>query len=98
MSHPIKYTMSPINKPSAVNIGRIQYINVNPVYYEFENRPLPHGMRLISKPPATLNQMLRGGELDISSVSAAAFARNADDWLMLPDLSIACFGKVMSVL
>lgn len=90
--------MSPVNKPSAVNIGRIQYINVNPVYYEFENRPLPHGMHLISKPPASLNRMLRDGELDISSVSAAAFARNADDWLMLPDLSIACFGKVMSVL
>jgi len=90
--------MQSIMKPQAVNIGRIQYINVNPVYYEFETQPLPAGMRLFSKPPAILNRMLKDGELDISSVSAAAFARNADDWLMLPDMSIACFGKVMSVL
>ncbi|MFZ2632117.1 MAG: menaquinone biosynthesis protein [Desulfosalsimonadaceae bacterium] len=86
------------NKTTAINIGRIQYINVNPVYYEFENQPLPDGMRLISEPPATLNRMLKDGDLDISSISASAFARNADDWLMLPDLSIACYGKVMSVL
>lgn len=83
---------------SAVNLGRIQYINVNPVYDEIEKQPLPAGMKLVSKPPATLNRLLQEGSLDISSVSAAAFARNADDWLMLPDLSIACFGKVMSVL
>ena len=55
-------------------------------------------MRLVSEPPATLNRMLREGDLDISSISASAFARNADDWLMLPDMSIACYGKVMSVL
>ncbi|MDA8403352.1 MAG: menaquinone biosynthesis protein [Desulfobacteraceae bacterium] len=90
--------MPHMTKSHAINIGRIQYINVNPVYYEFENQPLPEGMRLISEPPATLNRMLKEGELDISSVSASAFARNADDWLMLPDMSIACFGKVMSVL
>jgi chorismate dehydratase len=90
--------MPHIIKSHAVNIGRIQYINVNPVYYEFENQPLPAGMKLVSEPPAILNQMLKEGALDISSVSASAFARNADDWVMLPDLSIACFGKVMSVL
>jgi chorismate dehydratase len=90
--------MEPVIQPQAVNIGRIQYINVNPVYYEFENQPLPDGMKLVSEPPAILNQMLKEGTLDISSVSASAFARNADDWLMLPDMSIACFGKVMSVL
>ncbi|RJP95190.1 MAG: ABC transporter substrate-binding protein [Desulfobacteraceae bacterium] len=85
-------------QPTHINIGRIQYINVNPVYHEFENKPLPRGMRLFSEPPATLNRMLREGELDISSVSASAFARNSEDWLMLPDMSIACYGKVMSVL
>ena len=90
--------MTHIIKPHAINIGRIQYINVNPVYYEFENQPLPDGMRLVSEPPATLNRMLQEGDLDISSISASAFARNADDWLMLPDMSIACYGKVMSVL
>ena len=86
------------SETAAINIGRIQYINVNPVYYEFENQPLPDGMRLVSEPPAALNRMLREGNLDISSISASAYARNADDWLMLPDMSIACYGKVMSVL
>jgi chorismate dehydratase len=42
--------------------------------------------------------MLAAGKLDISPVSSAAYARHQDDWLVLPDLSIACCGPVMSVL
>jgi len=42
--------------------------------------------------------MLAAGELDLSPVSSAAYARHQNDWLLLPDLSISCFGEVMSVL
>ena len=42
--------------------------------------------------------MLSMGEIDISPVSSVAYALHQDDWLLLPDLSISCLGKVMSVL
>lgn len=82
----------------SVTLGRIQYINVNPVYYAFDQKPWPKGLAIVSEPPAVLNHMLGEGRLDISSVSAAAFARNDREWLLAPNMSIACFGRVMSVL
>ena len=53
---------------------------------------------MISGPPSTLNQMMIDGSLDISPVSSAAYARNAHEWLILPDLAIACHQRVLSVL
>jgi chorismate dehydratase len=81
-----------------LKIGRISYINVDPAYYLFDHQPIPDGVRIITHPPAVLNKMLSNEELDISSVSTSAFARHSDQWMLLPDLSIACFGKVLSVL
>lgn len=86
------------NPDRQLKIGRISYINVDPVYFQFDRGTLPSGMETISRPPAILNKMLANNELDISSVSASAFARHSDQWMILPDLSISCYGKVMSVL
>ncbi|MDM8516679.1 menaquinone biosynthesis protein [Desulfobacterales bacterium HSG16] len=80
------------------NIGRISYLNVAPVYYGFDNGQSCAGIKFSAGPPAVLNKMLERGELDISPVSSAAYARNQHKWLLLPDLSISCIGKVMSVL
>ncbi len=81
-----------------LKIGRISYINVDPVYYLFDHEPIPDGIQVISRSPAVLNQMLSNSELDISSVSTSAFANHSDQWMILPDLSISCYGKVLSVL
>jgi len=86
------------DKHKKLKIGRISYINVNPVYYQFDHEPVPGDFQMISRPPAVLNQMLLNKELDISSVSTSAFARHSDQWMLLPDLSISCYGKVLSVL
>ncbi len=93
--HPVhSYNM----KTSPVRVGRISYMNVAPVYYGLNNGHKPDWMEMVSAPPSTLNTMLADGELDVSPVSSAAYARHQDDWLLLPDLSISCFGEVMSVL
>ncbi|MEZ4528246.1 MAG: menaquinone biosynthesis protein [Desulfobacterales bacterium] len=84
--------------PRNIRVGRISYMNVAPVYYGLNNGHKPRWMDMICAPPAVLNTMLAAGQLDISPVSSAAYARNRKDWLLLPDLSISCFGKVMSVL
>jgi len=81
-----------------IRVGRIEYINVAPVYYGLEHTQTPSHIRLISEPPAVLNRMMEQGEIDISPVSSAAYARNHHQWSLLPNLSISAFGKVMSVI
>jgi len=83
---------------STIKLGRISYVNVAPVYYLLDGRLKPEWCEIISSPPSALNNMLSTGEIDISPVSSAAYARHQDDWLLLPDFSISCVGKVMSVL
>jgi chorismate dehydratase len=84
-----------------VTLGRIDYMNVAPIYYGIDGsleRGNDQGIRLVCGPPNTLNRMMMERELDISPVSSAAYARNAGDWLILPDLAIACHERVLSVL
>jgi len=79
-----------------LRLGRIQYMNVTPIYYGLDMRD--HGAyQITSAPPATLNRMLTMGQLDISPVSSIAYAKNQKQWTLIPDLSISSFGKVMSV-
>ncbi len=79
-------------------IGRISYINVSPVYHGIDNGDCPDWLTLVTRPPAELNAMLKTGDVVMSPVSSAAYVRNAADWVLLPDLSISCDGKVLSVL
>jgi chorismate dehydratase len=93
-----KFVKSLQHNPDLIPVGRIQYINVDPIYYSFTQHASPMPVEVISRPPAVLNQLMASGELYISAVSSSAYALNFTDWLMLPDLSISCYGKVMSVL
>ena len=81
-----------------INLGRIVYMNAAPVYYEIDKCPKLDWLNIVSAPPSILNNMMEKEELDISPVSSVAYAKNQDEWLLLPDLSIACFGRVMSVI
>ena len=42
--------------------------------------------------------MMAEGSLDVSVVSAVEYARDADRYLLLPDLAISCDGPVRSVM
>jgi chorismate dehydratase len=81
-----------------IKVGRIEYVNVAPVYYGLEQEDAPANIQLVRKPPAVLNHMMEQGRIDISPVSSAAFARNHHQWSLLPNLSISSFGTVMSVI
>ncbi len=85
------------NDTDMITVGRISYVNVAPVYYGFDNGLTCPGLSFIRKTPAELNRLMVEGRLDISPVSTAAYAKNSDQWLILPDLAIACDGPVMSV-
>ena len=79
-------------------VGRVKYINCEPVYYGIERGAIPAACRIIDGTPAELNRMLRMGELDLSVISAIEYARHPDRYLILPDLAIASDGPVESVL
>jgi chorismate dehydratase len=81
-----------------MRIGRIPYINCYPVYGAID-RGIEHvSAEIVTGTPAELNDLLVAGELDISVISAVAYARNAKYLVLLPGLAISCDGPVRSVL
>jgi chorismate dehydratase len=81
-----------------LRLGRVRYINCEPVYYAIEHGLVPAECEVFDGTPAELNERLRAGELDVSVVSAMEAALRPERYLLLPDLAIACDGPVESVL
>jgi len=81
-----------------MKLGRIDYLNCYPFYYHMlEKEPLK-GVTLYPALPSTLNRMMAEKSLDMSPVSAAAYADINRDTLLLPDFCISSTGLVKSVL
>ncbi len=81
-----------------MKIGRIPYINCYPVYGAIDRGVVTLDAELVDGVPTDLNRRMGAGELDISVVSAVEYARDADRYLLLPDLAISCDGPVRSVM
>jgi chorismate dehydratase len=81
-----------------LRLGRIQYINVMPIYHAIDRAYVPNGFHLVSGTPAELNARLYEGSLDVSAISSVEYGRHFRDYLLLPDLSISTEGDVGSVL
>jgi len=91
-------------------LGVIDYLNVVPVYDWLLRRERDEGPRdpagqgglpgieTVTGVPAEMNRALLAGEIDISNVSSFAFGAHAQDWLLVPRLSVAAHGRVESVL
>ncbi|MBV8245700.1 MAG: menaquinone biosynthesis protein [Candidatus Eremiobacteraeota bacterium] len=77
--------------------GRILYTNDLPIYAAFDAGAIPYPGSLHADVPARLNAMLLGGELDLSPVSAFAYARSPEELVLLPDLCIGARREVISV-
>jgi chorismate dehydratase len=81
-----------------MKIGRIPYINCYPVYGAIDRGVVALDAQLVDGVPTDLNRRMAAGQLDISVVSAVEYARDADRYLLLPDLAISCDGPVRSVM
>ncbi|HVE78507.1 MAG TPA: menaquinone biosynthesis protein [Gemmatimonadaceae bacterium] len=81
-----------------MRVGRIPYINCYPVYGAIDRGEVPLAATLVDGVPTALNALMRQGALDISVVSAVEYAREAERYLLLPDLAISCDGPVRSVM
>lgn len=80
-------------------LGRLDFINVLPVYYAVDHGLLHVPCTIINgRTPVHLNDMMAEKRLDISVISSAEYIRNNNIYTLLPGLSIASKGPVMSVL
>jgi chorismate dehydratase len=77
--------------------GRISYTNDLPVYAAIDESVLSFPGTMIADVPARLNQALLEGELDISPISSAFYAQHADKLVLLPDICIGAYAKVLSI-
>lgn len=81
-----------------MRLGYINYLNCYPYYYHmFERQPIPD-VEIIPAYPSVLNNMMLTGELDMSPVSAAAYADLEDEAVLLPDFCLSSLGYVHSVI
>jgi chorismate dehydratase len=81
-----------------MRLGRIGYVNCYPVYGAIDRGRVAAPATLVTGTPAELNDRLADGRLDVSVISAVAYAQQAEDYELLPDLAISSDGPVRSVL
>ncbi len=81
-----------------LRLGRIDFLNVLPVYYPLEAGIVANPFEIIRGVPSILNKLAADGALDISPVSSIEYARRAELYYIVPDLSISSAGEVKSVL
>jgi chorismate dehydratase len=81
-----------------MRLGRIGYVNCYPVYGAIDRGIVAAPATLVTGTPNELNDRLADGRLEISVISAVAYAQHADRLELLPDLAISSDGPVRSVL
>ena len=64
--------------------GRIRYTNDLPVYAAFDAGAIEYPGTLHADVPSRLNAMLVDGELDLSPISAFAWAQHSTELVLLP--------------
>ncbi|MEG6523540.1 menaquinone biosynthetic enzyme MqnA/MqnD family protein [Desulfotomaculum sp. 1211_IL3151] len=81
-----------------IRFGQVEYLNALPVFHALEEGLLAFDGKLIKGSPAVLNKMFLAGQLDIASISSIEYARNMDQCMILPDLSVSGDGPVKNAL
>lgn len=83
---------------SRPRLGHIQFLNCLPLYYGLVKSDALLDVDLVKAPPRRLAEMLVAGELDAAPIPAIEYARHADDFVLIPDISISSDGEVQSIL
>lgn len=81
-----------------MRLGRIGYVNCYPVYGAMDRGIVVPPATLVTGTPNELNDRLADGRLEVSVVSAVAYAQHAHALELLSDLAISSDGPVRSVL
>ncbi len=81
-----------------LKIGEIRYANCTPIYTNLKEGFDCSGYEFIEGEPALLNRLLVTGEIDVSASSSIEYARNWNEYLIIPGISISSSGNVGSIL
>ena len=79
-------------------LGHIQFLNCLPLYYGLVKSDAVLDVELVKAAPRDLTRMLLEDELDIAPIPSIEYARNAEDFVLLPDIAISSDGEVQSIL
>lgn len=78
-----------------LKIGDMEYANVYPLFYHLKKRG---DLKFVPGVPSYLNKIIREGGIDVAPCSSIEFARNAELYKIIPDISISCINEVKSVI
>jgi chorismate dehydratase len=81
-----------------LRIGKINFLNLYPIYYTLEKECDPSRFEFIEGTPAELNGLLRDNKIDISPSSSIEYLRNSELYTLIEGHSISSTGPVMSIL
>lgn len=85
-----------MDSSAELTLGYIPYLNCVPFFHQLKKNGFKG--KLVTGVPSELNRMLQCRELDVSPSSSFEYARNWQNYLLLPNHSISSIGKVKSVL
>ena len=78
-----------------LTVGEINYANVYPIFNSLRGT---QGLKFVKGVPSHLNRALSEGAIDLAFCSSIEYARGADKYLIIPDISISCLNRVKSVM
>lgn len=81
-----------------LRIGKINYLNLFPIFYALENRHDCSAYRFVEGVPSALNRLLAAGEIDISPSSSIEYLRHKDRYNIIEGHSISSSGPIGSIL
>ncbi|GAE34550.1 menaquinone biosynthesis protein [Halalkalibacter akibai] len=82
----------------SIIIGEISYTNILPFFYYLDREKLSEqNCSFVPQVPAQLNQGMSTGKIDIGGISSFAYAENAENFTLLPNLSVTSYGAVNSI-
>ncbi len=86
------------DKISKIRIGRIDFTNVWPVFYQFPLDELNEQVEMIKQVPTGLNKAMAAGLVDMGPISSFAYGESFEDYALYPDLSVSAKESVKSIL
>ncbi len=85
-------------QPSPVRVGAVSFLNTKPLIYPLLNKDIPTDMSLSVQVPSQLASLLKSGKLDVGLIPIIEYFRSPDaGYRILPDISIASHGNVLSI-
>ncbi len=81
-----------------LRIGESECANIQPFFDKLNRNELTeNGFQLITDVPSQVNRRLAEGAVDVAGISSFSYAQHADDYSILPDLSVSSKGEVRSL-